>query len=84
MSSAKHPSAKPLKGFGGATVLEIVEDFDGSTYRAIYTVKFRLAVYVLHMFQKKSTNRIKTPKHVIDLIKQRMKQAQQHYKERYE
>lgn len=80
----KHVSAKPIKGFGGASVLEIVEDDDGNTYRAVYTVKFKLAVYVLHSFQKKSTHRIKTPKHVIDLIKQRLQQAEQHCKENHE
>src|SRR4051812_6607240 len=76
----KHISAKPMKGFGGASVLEIVEDDDGNTYRAVYTVKFKLAVYVLHSFQKKSTKGSKTPKYVIELIKQRLKQAEQHYK----
>src|SRR5919106_967989 len=50
----KHPRAKPLKGFGGAGVLEIVEDHDGNTYRAVYTVKFAGVVYVLHAFQKKA------------------------------
>ena len=50
----KHPDAKPLKGFKGAGVLEVIEDFDGDTYRAVYTVKFDGAVYVLHAFQKKS------------------------------
>src|SRR5215475_6331923 len=57
----KHPSAKPLRGFGGASVVEIVEDFDRSTYRLVYTVKFAGAVYVLYAFQKKSKKRIKTP-----------------------
>ncbi len=81
---AKHASAKPLKGFGGARVLEIAEPFDGNTYRVLYTVRFRLAVYVLHAFQKKSTKGIATPKHVIDLVKMRLKQAETHYKDRYE
>lgn len=58
----KHDDAKPLKGFGGSSVLEIVEDFDTNTYRAVYTVKFEKAVYVLHVFQKKSTRGIATPK----------------------
>lgn len=80
----KHVSAKTMKGFGGASVLEIVEDYEGDTYRAVYTVRFRSAVYVLHSFQKKSTKGIKTPKHVIDLIKQRLKQAELHYKVNYE
>src|ERR1700740_336976 len=58
----KHPDAKPLKGFSGAGVLEIVEDFSGDTYRAVYTVRFADAVYVLHVFQKKSKKGIATPK----------------------
>jgi phage-related protein len=72
---AKHVSAKPLKGFGGATVLEIVEDDDGSTYRCVYTVRFAEAIYVLHAFQKKSTRGIATPKHNMDLIKDRLAAA---------
>ncbi len=76
----KHIHAKPLKGFFGAGVLEIVEDFDGDTYRAIYTVKFGDLIYVIHAFQKKSKTGIKTPKQEIDLIKQRLKIAQSQYK----
>lgn len=76
----KHPDAKPLKGFKGAGVLEIVEDFDGDTYRAIYTVKFEGIVYVLHAFQKKSKHGISTPKQDIDLIEMRLKRAKEHYK----
>ena len=57
----KHSSAKPLQGFGGAGVLEIVEDHDGDTYRAVYTVRFAEVVYVLHTFQKKSKRGVKTP-----------------------
>jgi phage-related protein len=64
----KHDDAKPLKGFKGAGVLEIVDNFDGDTYRAVYTVKFESAVYVLHVFQKKSKSGIATPKQDIDLI----------------
>ena len=75
----KHPDAKPLKGFKGAGVLEIVEDFDGDTYRAIYTVKFEEIVYVLHAFQKKSKHGISTPKQDIDLIEMRLKRAKEHY-----
>ncbi len=75
----KHVSAKPLKGFGGAGVMEIVEDDDGNTYRAVYTVKFAGVIYVLHAFQKKSTKGISTPKHEIDLIKERLKRAEEHY-----
>src|SRR5260370_41581294 len=77
----KHPSAKPLKGFGGAGVLEIVQDNDGNTYRAVYTVKFAGVVYVLHAFQKKSKKGIKTPKHELDLIKKRLQWAQEDFHE---
>lgn len=76
----KHPNAKPLKGFGGASVLEIVEDDDGDTYRAVYTVKFSRAVYVLHVFQKKSKKGIATPKRDLALIDERLKRAESHYK----
>jgi phage-related protein len=75
----KHPDAKPLKGFKGSGVLEIVEDFDGDTYRAVYTVKFEGIVYVLHAFQKKSKHGIATPKQDIDLIESRLKRAKEHY-----
>ena len=75
----KHPDAKPLKGFGGAGVLEIVEDYDGDTYRAVYTVRFKDVLYVLHAFQKKSKKGIATPKPDIELIKGRFKVAAEHY-----
>ena len=78
----KHPSAKVLKGFGSAGVLEVVEDYDGDTFRAVYTVKFAGAVYVLHSFQKKSKTGIKTPKPIIDLIKERLKFAEKDHQER--
>jgi len=65
----KNLHAKPLKGFSGAGILEIVEDYDGDTYRAVYTVRFTDLIYVLHTFQKKSKKGIKTPKQDIDLIK---------------
>jgi phage-related protein len=68
--------AKPLKGFKGAGVLELAEDHDGSTYRAVYAVRLGARVYVLHAFQKKSKKGIETPKHVIDLIKARLKEAE--------
>jgi phage-related protein len=77
----KHPSAKPLKGYKGAGVLEIVEDHDGDTYRAVYTVRFAKAIYVLHAFKKKSKSGIKTPQHELDLIKRRLKAAETNYKE---
>lgn len=76
----KHPSAKPLKGYRGAGVLEVVEDHDGNTYRAVYTVKFHRMLYVLHVFQKKSVKGAKTPIHEIDLINARLKMATAHYK----
>ena len=76
----KHPDAKPLKGFKGAGVLEVIEDFDGDTYRAVYTVKFDGAVYVLHAFQKKSKQGIVTPKQDIELVEARLKRAKEHYK----
>jgi phage-related protein len=72
-----HPNAKPLKGFGSAAVLEVVEDFQGEAYRAVYTVRFREAVFVLHVFQKKAKRGIATPKPDMDLIKQRLKAARQ-------
>jgi phage-related protein len=71
----KADNAKPLKGFGGGGVLEVVEDYDGDTYRAVYTVRFASAVYVLHAFQKKSKAGIKTPKKDMDLIEARLKAA---------
>jgi phage-related protein len=72
-------SAKPLKGFGGAGVLEIVEDHDGDTYRSVYTVNFRDAVYVLHVFQKKSTHGIATPKRDLELVRRRYRSAECHH-----
>ncbi len=77
----KHPSAKPLKGFKGSGVLEIVEDHHGDTYRAIYTVKFAEAIYVLHAFKKKSKSGIKTPQHEIELIGRRLKTAAADYEQ---
>ncbi|MHA6845117.1 type II toxin-antitoxin system RelE/ParE family toxin [Ralstonia syzygii] len=69
----KHSQAKPLKGYGGAGVLEVVEDHQGNTYRAVYTVRYAGAVYVLHCFQKKSTHGIATPRPDLDLIEARLK-----------
>ena len=71
-SGLKHSQAKVLKGFGSAGVLEVVEDDDGNTYRAIYTVRFKNAVYVLHCFQKKSNKGIATPKHDMDVVEARL------------
>jgi phage-related protein len=76
----KHLAARPLKGFHGAGVLEIVDDFDGDTYRAVYTIRFAQFVYVLHAFQKKSKKGIATPKSDLDLMKQRLRNAEQHYR----
>ncbi|HEX2203299.1 MAG TPA: type II toxin-antitoxin system RelE/ParE family toxin [Longimicrobium sp.] len=78
----KHPEAKPLRGFGGAGVLEIVEDFAGDTYRTVYTVRFANAVYVLHAFQKKSLRGIATPKHDVELVRERYRTAEAHYRAR--
>lgn len=69
----KHGRSKPLKGFGGAGVLEVVENYQGGTYRAVYTVRFPVAAYVLHCFQKKSTQGIATPKPDMDLIHARLR-----------
>lgn len=72
----QHDAAKVLKGFGGAVVLEVVEDDAGGTYRAVYTVKFKEAVFVLHCFQKKSKRGIVTPKEDMDIIYARLKVAE--------
>jgi phage-related protein len=77
----KHDSAKVLKGFGGAGVLEVVEDDVGGTYRAVYTVKFAEAVFVLHCFQKQSKRGIATPKEEMDSIHARLKIAETFAKE---
>ena len=77
----KHPDAKPLSGFGGGGVREIIDCHDGDTYRCVYTVKFSDLVYVLHAFQKKSVKGIATPQIEIDLIKARLKQAEEHYRQ---
>jgi phage-related protein len=74
-------SAKVLRGFGGASVLEVVEDFRTDTYRAVYTVQFADAVYVLHVFQKKSKRGAETPQSEIELIKSRLRLAKKHYEE---
>lgn len=79
----KHEDAKPLVGFHGASVLEIMSDFSGDTFRAVYTVKFQETLYVLHAFQKKSKTGIETPRSEIELIKSRLKDAEAHYKQKY-
>jgi phage-related protein len=73
----KHPDAKPLKGFGGAGVLEVVKDYDGGTYRAVYTVKLAERVYALHAFQKKATRGVGTPKREMDLVRHRLRAAEE-------
>jgi phage-related protein len=80
-AGGKRVSAKPLRGFGGAGVLEIAEDHEGDTYRTIYTVKFAGVVYVLHAFQKKSTRGRSTAKRDIDLTSDRLQRAAEHYAE---
>jgi phage-related protein len=78
----EYPSAKALKGFGGRSVLEIVALGEAATFRAVYTLRFADAVYVLHAFQKKSKTGITTPKHEIDLIRQRLAAAERDYRGR--
>ena len=77
----KHQQAKPLKGFGGAGVLEIVDDHLGNTYRAVYTVRSSGRVYALHAFQKKSKHGIATPKADLELVRARLKRAEQLHEE---
>ena len=71
------PAAKPLRGFGGGSVLEIATDQEGGTWRAVYTVRFREAIYVLHAFQKKSKRGVETPKRDVELIRQRYAEAKE-------
>jgi phage-related protein len=78
----KHPAAKPWKGEGPG-ILEVVKDHEGNTYRAIYTVRFAQAVYVLHVFQKKSPRGIETRQSDVALVRERLKTAQRDYEERY-
>jgi phage-related protein len=73
----KHPDAKPLRGFGGAGVIEVVDDFDGDTYRAVYTVKLRGVVFALHAFQKKSRKGKKTPQQDLELVRRRLRRAEE-------
>ncbi len=78
----KHRDAKPLKGLGSG-VLEVVSRHDRDTYRAVYTVRFKAAVYVVHAFQKKAKRGLATPKREIELIKRRLRVAEQHYEATY-
>lgn len=80
-TGSKHDQAKPLRGFGSAGVLEVVEDRRGETYRAVYTVQYAARVFVLHVFQKKSKSGIATPKPDLDLIRNRLKVAARRAKE---
>lgn len=80
-AGSKHPQAKPLRGQGSAALLEVVEDWQGDTYRAAYTVKFSTAIYVLHCFQKKAKKGIATPRPDLDLIATRLRAAEEHAKE---
>jgi phage-related protein len=79
---AKHRDSKTLRGFSGAGVLEVIKDFRGDTFRAVYTVRFAGAVYVLHAFQKKSKIGRETPRRDVELIRQRLREAEQIAKER--
>jgi len=78
----KHRNAKPLKGFGGGGVVEIVSDHRGDTFRCIYTVRIAGSVYVLHVFQKKSKRGVATTKRDIDLIRQRLAEVERLHRER--
>jgi len=75
----KHPDAKPLKGFPGGSVLEITADYESDTWRAVYTLKYKDVIYVLHAFQKKSKFGIKTPKQHTNMLNRRLKLAQEHH-----
>ena len=76
----KHPDAKPMKGFKGAGVVEVVESFEKNAYRAVYTTRIEESIHILHVFQKKSKSGIATPKKEIDLIKKRLAQVERHHK----
>lgn len=78
------PDASPLRGFGGARVLEIRDDFRGDTYRVVYTVRFPGAVYVLHAFKKKSKRGLETPKREIGRVRDRYRAAERHFRLREE
>ncbi len=80
----KHPKAKPLKGFHGARVLEVVENFDRNSYRTVYTVRLNDIVYVLHAFRKKAKRGSETPKHDLELIGERYAQARETHAQRFE
>jgi phage-related protein len=71
------PSVKTLHGFAGGSIVEIVEDHDGDTYRCVYTTRLKRSIYVLHAFQKKSKRGRQTPKHEIDLVRARLREAEE-------
>lgn len=77
-----HPDTKTLKGYGGRSVVEVIADERSDTYRAIYTIKYKEVLYVLHVFKKKSTKGISTPKKDRELLEKRLKFSVVHYKER--
>ena len=81
-SGETDPAAKALKGFGGSSVMEIVASYAGDTWRAVYTVRFHDAIHVLHAFQKKSKKGIATPARDMDLIRQRLAEAERDYRKR--
>lgn len=83
LKGGRHEDAKPLKGFHGCSVIEVVGDHRGDTFREVYTVRFKEVVYVLHVFQKKSKKGITTSKEDVTLINQRLKWAEALYKEQY-
>ena len=83
LKGGQHEDAKPLTGFHGRNVIEVVGDYRGDTYREVYTIRFEEVIYVLHIFQKKSKKGKATPKEDIELIKQRLKLAEALYKEKY-
>jgi phage-related protein len=78
----EHPSTKALRGFGGRAVLEVIDDFRGDTFRAIYTVRFADTIYVLHCFQKKAKRGIATPQHELEIVRLRLATAEAHYEKR--
>ena len=83
-NGGEHPRTKALKGFGGRSVLEIVDDEDGDTYRAVYTVRFAAVIYVLHAFQKKSTSGRKTARTDQDMVASRLKTARDYYEKHHQ
>ena len=75
-AGGKHRDAKPLKGFGGASVLEVATDWRGDTFRTVYTVRLADTVYVLHALQKKSKSGRETPKPEMDVVERRLREAE--------